>query len=593
MFLLILTLIALILFLLLFSIGNKNSGVSVVGLLSLLAGSIFCFSYIGGNPTVIISVTWLNSSLQGFKFSFLLDPSFVLFSSCGLFVTWAILCFSQYYMPPDDNKSTFTAGLIFFLLFMLILTSSNSLFLLFVGWEGVGILSFFLIGWWHTRADANSAALQAIIYNRLGDGGFILFLAIAIVFYDSWELTELVHLTNGSLPLSWAVLGIILAAAGKSAQFGLHPWLPAAMEGPTPVSALLHSSTMVVAGVYLLLRCSPLITSFPWALSLILILGSLTALYAGSVALFQYDIKKVIAYSTTSQLGLMLVSLGLGLPHLALYHICTHAFFKSLLFLCSGSIIHNNNNEQDLRYLNNSFSALPLTSSCLLVGSLALCGLPTLGGFYSKDLILEVAQISPINFFAVVAALIATLLTMLYSFRLIFYLSRNTHTNTLQANSEENSYLTLPLLQLALGAIIAGWSLSLSLFHISPSFLPLFQKSLPLIMLLYGGSIAFSSFWNHSFNQTETFFIHFLVSSWFYTQVSHGHTSLISYFSSTLGVLRTLDQGWLSYWGPTGILQSVNHFSTLLHYAHSALLSNYFLFLSLFILTAVLLLFAI
>lgn len=253
------------------------------------------------------------------------------------------------------------------------------------------------------------------------------------------------------------LLGLILAAAGKSAQFGLHPWLPAAMEGPTPVSALLHRSTMVVAGVFLLIRTESLFSKSPKRQTIILLLGGVTALFAASTAIAQHDIKKIVAYSTTSQLGLMVTSIGIGQPLLALFHICTHAFFKAMLFLCSGRVIHSLKDEQDLRKMRGLSSLLPVTSACLILGRLALMGTPFLAGFYSKDLILEASGASLLKRLGLLLRMIATLLTAVYSFRIIlFCFLTNPTISPLSPIEEEKGKLKGALLRLSIGTIFSG-----------------------------------------------------------------------------------------------------------------------------------------
>ena len=280
---------------------------------------------------------WLRNTPLKISLNFIYDQYFLVFLSVALIVTWSIMEFSFYYMAEDPKRNSFFRLLTIFLLKMLVLTCSKSLFLIFLGWEGVGFLSFLLISWWTTRNDARRSALEAVIYNRIGDIGLITFMALSALRFNSWNLTEILSSNKDLAPLlPFLLFGLVLAAAGKSAQFGLHPWLPAAMEGPTPVSALLHSSTMVVAGVFILVRTRDLFSLSPHAQSLVLILGGITALFAASTAIAQHDIKKIIAYSTTRQLGLMVTAIGIGQPALAFFHICTHAFFKAMLFLCSG-----------------------------------------------------------------------------------------------------------------------------------------------------------------------------------------------------------------------------------------------------------------
>nr|YP_009545831.1 NADH dehydrogenase subunit 5 [Gorgonocephalus chilensis]AYO99623.1 NADH dehydrogenase subunit 5 [Gorgonocephalus chilensis] len=531
-------------------------------------------------PTFIINIKWNITTLQEFNFSFIIDTPFVLFSSVALLVTWSIIEFSRYYIEEDHNKNSFLNTLILFLFFMLLLVSSNNLFLLFIGWEGVGIMSFILIGWWFTRSDANSSALQAIIYNRIGDSGIILFMVISIINFNSWNLNEMIFLNNNSLISSWAIFGIILAAVGKSAQFSLHPWLPSAMEGPTPVSALLHSSTMVVAGVFLLFRCSSLINTYNWALSSISIIGSLTALFAASAALSQYDLKKVIAYSTTSQLGLMTVAIGLNIPNLALFHICTHAFFKSLLFLCSGNIIHSLNNEQDLRKMGNSATYLPLTTNCIIIGSLALSGIPFLAGFYSKDLILEATQNNICNSLSILLSLVATFMTTIYSFRTILFITTPTSNfNAINPFTEENPNSTNPLIRLVLGVILSGWFTSIYFFELQPLIIPLINKIIPLLLTIYAFSLIINNFfWIPSITNIFLTFWNFLSNNWFFVNIFHQNTFFFTFLMSVNGINRALDNGWNTYFLSNWLSPNIIFSSNLIQKIHSAIIANYIIF---------------
>nr|YP_009110487.1 NADH dehydrogenase subunit 5 [Uroplatus fimbriatus]BAP90253.1 NADH dehydrogenase subunit 5 [Uroplatus fimbriatus] len=571
------TLIMLLLMLLspILSLGRPVNNIKLASITSALPTAIFIHQ---GTQMITTHITW-NTMCFNWHISLLFDMYTVIFIPMALFITWAIMQFSLWYMAQDPLQDKFMMFLLLFLIAMIVLTTTQNMLQLFIGWEAVGVMSFLLINWWNTRANANTAALQAIIYNRTGDIGFILTLAWTAMNCHTWDLQQLFsHNVLPTLPL----LGLILAAAGKSAQFGLHPWLPSAMEGPTPVSALLHSSTMVVAGVLLLIRCHPLLEASPVALTICLCMGATTTTFAALCAATQNDLKKIIAFSTTSQLGLMMLAIGLNQPTLAFLHITTHAFFKALLFLCAGSIIHNTQDEQDIRKMGHLLSTLPITMNCMTLAALALMGTPFLAGFYTKDIMIESALISKTNAWALLITLLTTALTATYSMRLMFFAQLSTpRTQTVITMNETAKNLTGPLLRLAYGSIFTGLLTSIMLLpsQTQPMTMPLPLKLLALTMTLLGAILAVDTVYQttHFCSPANTHLHTTLTHACYFNTISHRTAPMLSLKMAQNMSLHLKDLAWYETLIPLATKLKTSQLTTNISLYHTGTIKTHFM----------------
>jgi proton-translocating NADH-quinone oxidoreductase chain L len=591
--------------------------------------SLFLFYDILANEIVykIILGSWIFSDSISINWSFCFDSLTSVMLIVVTFISTLVHLYSIEYMRHDPHLQRFMSYLSLFTFFMLILITANNFLQMFVGWEGVGLSSYLLINFWFTRIQANKAAIKAMLVNRIGD--FALLLAIFTIYstFNSLDYDIIFTLVplfiDSSILVGTArfpVIDIIcillfVGAMGKSAQIGLHSWLPDAMEGPTPVSALIHAATMVTAGVFLLARCSFIFEFSNTALNFVLFIGSATAIFAATTGLFQNDMKKVIAYSTCSQLGYMIFACGLSSYQLGVFHLSNHAFFKALLFLGAGSIIHAVADEQDMRKMGGLKKLLPFSYAIMLIGSLALMGFPFLTGFYSKDAILELAfaQFNIGSHFAYYLGCFAAFFTAFYSVRLLFlvFLAKPNGNRKTILNSHEASWeIGLPLLILSIFSVLIGF-LTKELFigfgtkfwgnaiFILPQnygltdieFINLSAKLFPLILTIFGSFLAYIlySFELNSFfalKQKSTFkYIYvFINKKWYFDRIYNQFVGQNVLNLSYLFSYNDIDRGILEKIGPSGIIDIIYYWFNKLKTVQSGFIFNYLflMFISIF-----------
>jgi len=575
-------------------IGDRSSEI-ITSLFVVISASLslFIFYNVISNQyeSNIVLATWINSGSLNVNWSIKIDALSSVMLVVVTLVSALVHIYSIGYMSHDPHKPRFMAFLSLFTFAMLTLVTSDNFLQLFFGWEGVGLCSYFLIGFWFKRETANAAAIKAFVVNRVGDFGFALGIFLIFYLFGTVNYSEVFASIPQIIDKELLFLGIqikaidlicillFIGAMGKSAQIFLHTWLPDAMEGPTPVSALIHAATMVTAGVFLVVRCSPIFEYSPVTLNIITVVGMTTAFFAATVALVQNDIKKIIAYSTCSQLGYMFFAAGVGAYNVAMFHLFTHAFFKALLFLGSGSIIHSFKDEQNINEMGAVYKKLPYTWILMIIGTLALTGFPFLSGFYSKDAIIEFAYLkgSTTGYYAAGVGILTALFTSIYSWRLIFKTFHGSYNNKkikIEEMHESPLVMLVPLVILAIGAVFSGflfkdlfighgdhtsfWGDSIKfLSPLSSEHPPLWFLLLTPTLIMISIPIAYYLFVKNKelpnqFAQLNKPLYNFLVNKWYFDEL---YNILFIQSSKKIGLFfwKSIDVKIIDKFGPDGI----------------------------------------
>ena len=575
-------------------IGDRSSEIITSLFVVISAGlSLFIFYNVIFNlyENNIVLATWINSGTLNVNWSIKIDALSSVMLVVVTLVSALVHIYSIGYMSHDPHKPRFMAYLSLFTFAMLTLVTADNFLQLFFGWEGVGLCSYFLIGFWFKRETANAAAIKAFVVNRVGDFGFALGIFLIFYLFGTVNYSEVFALIPQIIDKELLFLGIqikaidlicmllFIGAMGKSAQIFLHTWLPDAMEGPTPVSALIHAATMVTAGVFLVVRCSPIFEYSPLTLNVITIVGMTTAFFAATVALVQNDIKKIIAYSTCSQLGYMFFATGVGAYNVAMFHLFTHAFFKALLFLGSGSVIHSFKDEQNINEMGAVYKKLPYTWILMIIGTLALTGFPFLSGFYSKDAIIEFAYLkgNTAGYYAAGIGILTALFTSIYSWRLIFKTFHGNYNNKkikIEEMHESSLVMLIPLIILSVGAIFSGflfkdlfighgdhayfWGDSIKFLNpLSTEHPPLWFILLTPTLVLISIPVAYYLFVKNKeipnqFAQLNKPLYNFLVNKWYFDEL---YNILFIQSSKKIGLFfwKIIDVKTIDKFGPDGI----------------------------------------
>ena len=587
------------------------STTSILFLCTLFSWIIF-IQFINNKETEIIFIlNWITSGNFIVDWSIRLDTLTAVMFIVVTTVSACVHLYSIGYMEEDPSKIRFMGYLSLFTFFMLVLVSSNNLLQMFFGWEGVGLASYLLIGFWHHKDSANKAAIKAFVVNRVGDFGYAI--GIAGIFYifgtisfdsifsqvDQFSEHQIQFLSFSFPTLDFLCFLLFIGAMGKSAQLGLHTWLPDAMEGPTPVSALIHAATMVTAGVFLVARMSPLYEFATFTNLFITFVGAATAIFAASIALTQNDIKRVIAYSTCSQLGYMFFAAGVGAYNASIFHLTTHAFFKALLFLSAGSVIHAMHHEQDMRKMGGLFKKIPFTATMMWIGSLAIIGFPYLSGYYSKESILENAFYASngIAYFAYLVGILTALLTAFYSWRLLFltFHGENRSENKTYDHAHESPLvMTAPLFILAIGSIFSGiffadyfigyykkefWDNAILLTESSHKYLPLTQSLISksavaigilVCVLIYSNNLNRAK--NLSYNLDPLYSLS--KNKWYVDELYH-KIFVLTFFKLANFFWKRGDEKTIDGLGPNGVSWIISKSSSYLSLFQSGYLFHY------------------
>lgn len=603
--------------------GTKIYTTTSIGLTSLLSWYLMISSFTSFRGTeqkveeVYISLfTWFSNNEMNVTWGLQFDRVTMVMLIVVTTISTLVHMYSISYMNGDAHTVRFMSYLSLFTFFMLILVTADNLVQLFIGWEGVGTCSYLLINFWFTRIQANKSAIKAMVVNRVGDLALALGMFGLIYSIKSVQISTIlanVHTITSNkivilgfnLPLL-TVIGILLfiGAVGKSAQLLLHTWLPDAMEGPTPVSALIHAATMVTAGVYLIIRFSPLYEQDATSLKVITIMGALTAIFAATIGIVQNDIKRVIAYSTCSQLGYMVFAAGLSNYSVSLFHLTNHAFFKALLFLSAGSVIHALANEQDMRKLGGLIQKIPATYSLMLIASLALTGFPYLTGYYSKDVLLELSygNYSVQATFSHWLGTIAAFCTAYYSFRLTYFVFYSKPLNTkenLNAAHEGDIFLLTPLYILGFASIFFGYitkdlyvglgsdTFNQSIYVLpinsnsySAEFISYFIKLIPVIFSLLGSATALYLLINkplfvYNLKITNSTIFKFLVNKWYFDKIYNEFLVKPSFLFGHQITYKLLDRGLFEILGPNGLTILITNFTRFTSSIQSGLIYHY------------------